>query len=195
MMFLEHADFEHACAEAGITALERDGDGYADPGTQATYQVWLSAAKPLGAAGATPVVWATRRANKVHGLSYTRPPGPGSSGWDLKARQGWQAPMPLFVNVPAVSPVAMAMLMERLRQQEGEGYSADWDQQYARNELVRAAGCYVFQAAGIQAIAFQRFWPWPAHPMKRCDATESINKAVALLIADRERQHGKGTQS
>jgi len=194
MMFLERADFEHACAEAGITALERAGDGYVDPGTQATYQVWLSAAKPLGDAGATPVIWATRRANKPHGLSYTRPPGPGSTGWDEKARKGWQPPMPLFLNVPAVSPVAMAMVMERLRQQEGEGYSQDWDQQYTGGELIRAAGCYVFQAAGIQPFAYQRFWPWPAHPMKRCDASESINKAVALLIADRERHHAQGSQ-
>lgn len=187
MMFLERADFEHACGLAGITDLERAGDDYANPATQATYQVWLSAAQPMGVAGAIPVAWVTRRANKAHGISYTRPPGPGSSGWDVKVRQGWQAPMPLFVNVPSASPIAMAMVMERLRQQAAEGFNLDWDQQYTKAELVRAAGCYVFQAAGIQSIAFQRFWPWPNSPMKRCDATESITKAVALLIADRER--------
>lgn len=190
MMFLERGDFEHACTQAGITDLERDGDGYSNPGTQATYQVWLSAAKPLGDAGAQPVVWANRRANRVHSLAYSRPVGPGSDGWAAKARQGWQPPMPLFVNVPGASPIAMAMVMERQRQQAMEGFTLDWDQQYLNSELVRAAGCYVFQAAGIQAIAFQRFWPWPNHPMKRCDANESITKAVALLIADRER-HGR----
>lgn len=191
MIFLDRADFEHACTQAGITDLERAGDDYANPATQATYQVWLSVARPLGEAGDAPVVWANRRANKIHALSYTRPPGPGTDGWEAKVRQGWQAPMPLFVNVPAASPIAQAMVMERLRQQTLEGYSLDWDQQYQRAELVRAAGCYVFQAAGIQAIAFQRFWPWPNSPMKRCDASESITKAVALLIADRERHQGQ----
>lgn len=189
-MFLERADFEHQCGLAGITDLEHAGDGYANPATQATYQVWQSAACPLGDAGAAPIAWVTRRANKPHGISYTRPPGPGSDGWDVKVRQGWQAPMPLFVNVPGASPTAMAMVMERLRQQTAEGFNLDWDQQYMRAELVRAAGCYVLQAAGIQAIAFQRWWPWPNSPIKRCDANESITKAVALLIADRERHQG-----
>jgi hypothetical protein len=187
MMFLTRADFEHACAQAGITDLERAGDDYSNPATQATYQVWMSVAQPLGEAGAKPIAWVTRRANKPHGISYTRPAGPGSDGWDVKVRQGWQAPMALFVNVPGASPTAMAMVMERLRQQAVEGYSLDWDQQYTRGELIKAAGCYVFQAAGIQSIAFQRFWPWPNSPMKRCNATEAITKAVALLIADRER--------
>jgi hypothetical protein len=190
MMFLERADFEHACAGAGINDLEREGDGYANPATQATYQVWLSAAKPLGDAGAKPVAWATRRANRVHGICHTRPPGPGADDWALKMRQGWQAPMALFVNVPAASPTAMAMVMERQRQLTMEGYGLDWDQQYQHNELIRAAACYVLQAAGIQSIMFKRVWPWPNAPLKRCDAAESITKAVALLIADRERHQG-----
>lgn len=192
MMFLERADFEHSCQQAGITDLERDGDRYCNPLTQATYQVWLSVAKPLGDAGITPIVWATRRANKPHSVVYSRPAGPGSPDWEAKVRQGWQAPMPLFANVPGASPTAMAMVMERQRQQAMEGFSLDWDMQYTNNELIRAAGCYVFQAAGVQAFAFQRFWPWPNSPMKRCDATESITKAVALLIADRERHQGAG---
>ncbi|MBD8671598.1 hypothetical protein [Pseudomonas lurida] len=187
-LFLQRPDFEQACADAGITDLARDGEGYANPATQATYLVWLSVARPTTGRDSVPIGWVTRRGGRVHSFSYTRPAGPGSSGWAVKQRQGWNAPMPVYPNVPSASTSAMAVIMENLRQLEEKGYSLERDRAYTSCELERAAACYAFQAAGLQPFPFARFWPWPHHPMKKCNATEALTKAGALVLAAMERK-------
>lgn len=187
-LFLERPDFELACADAGITDLVHDGEGYRNPVTQATYQVWLSAARPATGRDSVPIGWVTRRGGRAHAFSYTRPAGPGSPGWEAKQRQGWGSPMPVWANVPSLSTSGMAMVLERQRQQLVKGYIPERDESYTQGELERAAACYAFQAAGLQPFPYMRFWPWPHHAMKACDATESLTRAGALFLAAMDRK-------
>jgi hypothetical protein len=178
--FLTRDDFEHACLQTGFTDLTRDGDGYYDGHTQATYQVWLLATgahhdqKPVG--------WVSVRHNKIQTFGYTRPQGPGSHGWDRRAAQGWGFPLPVFATVPALSKSAITVVMERLRQQQAEGYTAEWDAQFSKCELEHAAACYALQAAGHSDLTFNRFWPWD-NPIKRRPGEESLAIAGALILA------------
>lgn len=178
--FLTREDFEHACSQNGFKDLSRDGDGYYDGHTHATYQVWLMATgahhdqKPVG--------WVSVRHNKLQTFGYTRPQGPGSNGWERRAAQGWGFPLPVFATVPALSKSATTVVMERLRQQQAEGYTPEWDAQYARCELERAAACYALQAAGATELGFNRYWPWD-NPIKRRDPETSLVTAGALILA------------
>lgn len=182
-LFLIRADFEYASREAGITDFERDGEGYANPATQATYQVWLSVAAPVSH---KPVGWAVIRGGNVRGIVPTRPTGPESPDWPRQRAQGWEPARPVYIGVPGVSPVVMAVIEEHQRQRLEEGYTISTDQQYMRGELARGAACYALQAAGVYPMRYAGFWPFNTK-MKACPPAEALTKAVALLLAEAER--------
>lgn len=183
-IFLSRADFEYASREAGIEDFTRDGEGYANTATQATYRVWLSAAQPVGH---TPLSWAVMRGGKVLGIVPTRPTGPESPDWPRKRAQGWETARPVYIGPPGVSHEVMAVIEEHQRQRLEEGYSIQGDvEQYHRGELLRAAACYALQAAGVYPMRYAGFWPFKSK-MKTCLADESRTKAVALMLAELER--------
>jgi len=177
-LFLNRADFEHAAGKAGITDLATDGEAYVNAGTQSAYLVWLSVALP---AGATPVPdgWISRRNGRRAALLPHRPPGPGSSSWELSKKRGWDAPLPVFANAPGASPATIDVVLERQRQQLEEGYDAAHDGQYTGSQLARAAACYALKSAGLAIM----YWPWPNAPIKDCGRRESLIKAGALILA------------
>lgn len=178
--FLTREDFEHACARAGIFDIERAGDGYLNPHTQATYLVWV-----MGTGvdqDAQPVGWVSRRNGKVVAFDYRRPRGPGSANWAQLAAKGWDFPLPVFPTVPALPKSAFTVVMERLRQLQQEGYTSFWDSQYTEHQLERAAACYALQAAGNTDLSFNRFWPWD-NPIKRKSPEDSLVVAGALILA------------
>jgi hypothetical protein len=185
-LFLNNAHFEHACREAGITDLERDGDGYANPATQATYKVWSSVAVPMAGHSSTPLGWAAIRGGKVQGIVSTRPTGPESPDWPRMRTQGWEPARPVFLGVPSVSPVVMDVLLELQRQRQEEGYTVEKDQEYESGQLMRGAACYALQAAGVYPMRYAGFWPFKSK-IKTCPAPESAIKSVAMMLADMER--------
>lgn len=178
--FLTTADFEHACRRAGFTDLSRDDNGYTNAHTQATYQVWLMG---TGADHADKAIgWVSRRNGRVQSFGFARPQGPGSHGWEHRAAQGWDFPLPVYATVPALSKSALSVVMERLRQQQAEGFTQEWDAQYTECQLERAAACYALQASGATELGFNRYWPWD-EPIKRHNAEHSLVVAGALILA------------
>jgi len=187
MIFLNRADFEYAAKEAGITDLEHAGEHYANPHTQAAFLVWMSVAFPRTSTGVSPLAWVNRRNGKAVGLSMTRPSGPESAGWAKRRAQGWEPSMPMFANVPGVSPEVMAVVLEHQRQRQEEGYSIQSDlAQYRGGELARSAACYAMQAGGMYPLRWANFWPFNSK-MKSCPPTESLIKAGALIFSELER--------
>lgn len=187
MIFLNRADFEYAAKEAGITDLEHAGEHYANPHTQAAFLIWMSVAFPRTSTGVNPLSWVNRRNGKAVGLSMTRPSGPESDGWAKRRAQGWEPSMPMFANVPGVSPEVMAVVLEHQRQRQEEGYSIQSDlEQYHGGELARAAACYAMQAGGVYPMRYVSFWPFKSK-MKSCPPVESLIKAGALIFSELER--------
>ena len=192
MIFLNRADFEYAAKEAGITDLEHAGEHYANAHTQAAFLVWMSVAFPRTSTGVSPLAWVNRRNGKAVGLSMTRPSGPESAGWAKRRAQGWEPSMPMFANVPGVSPEVMSVLLELQRQRQEEGYSIEGDvEHYKSGELARAAACYAMQAAGVYPMRYSSFWPFKSK-MKTCLPAESLTKAAALIFAEVERSKAQG---
>lgn len=180
-MFLTRTNFELAAAGAGIVDLEHDGEQYLSQATQAAYLVWLSVARPSTGLEHQPSGWIRRRKGRQVALQPHRPTGPDAPNWSTWVAKGWDVPMPVYANVPSISPAELAVLMERRRQRHVEGYSLEHDRQYLNGELARAAASYAIQAAGQPTMFWP--WPWPDNPIKACRARESLVKAGALIVA------------
>jgi hypothetical protein len=91
---------------------------------------------------------------------------------------------------------------ERVRQATVEGCTAEHDDRYCDNELVRAAnnyiGAVVFRQNGCDPVVqgpvgvggvFTGWWewPWPRHWWKPTDRRRDLVKAGALILAEIER--------
>lgn len=186
-VFLTRADFEYAAHQAGITDLEQIGEIYANPHTQAAYTVWKSVAFPFGERGEPPLAWVNRRGGKAVGIVLQRPTGSESPSWPKRRALGYEPAMPLYVNVPGVSPEVMAALNEHKRQREEEGYTVASDlAQYHDGELARGAACYAMQAGGMYPMRYASIWPFNSK-QKVCKPVESLTKAAAMLFAELER--------
>lgn len=186
-IFLNRGDFEYAAAQAGITNLERDGDRYVDANTDMAYTVWLGVAMPLGPATPRPLAWVNIRCGKAVGLVMQRPSGPESDQWPKRRAQGWSPSMPMYPNVPAVSPAVLAAVQEFQRQRQEERYSVESDvEQYRGGELARAAACYAMQAGGVYPMRYTSFWPFKSK-IKTCPPAEALVKAGALIFAEIDR--------
>lgn len=193
-IFLQRADFEASATQAGITDLVRAGEGYANPNTDMAYAVWMSVAFPLGDKAAPPLAWVNIRGGKAVGLSPSRPTGPESPGWERRRAQGWQPSMPVYANVPGVSPEVLEAIRELQRQRQEEGYSIESDvEQYRSGELPKAAACYAMQAAGVYPMRYASFWPFKSK-IKTCQPLEALTKAAALILAEVERVKAQSTQ-
>jgi hypothetical protein len=92
------------------------------------------------------------------------------------------APSP--ARYSAATPAALAVLGERQRQQQEEGWSAAHDDAYRGEELRWAAVCYALYMTQQNPPAF---WPWPPEWWKPRDRRANLVRAAALLIAEIER--------
>lgn len=81
-------------------------------------------------------------------------------------------------------PAARDVLVERRRQVESEGMSAEGDDRYHAAELPRAAAAYILSGANDEAPAI---WPWPDLAWKPRDARSNYVRAAALILAEIER--------
>lgn len=96
-----------------------------------------------------------------------------------------------------VSPFALAVLAERRRQQEIEGWTAGHDDAHAPGELARAGVCYALSAeewarwpemtAYRPPMLRSTHWPWRAEDWKPTGVRRDLVKATALLLAEGER--------
>ena len=83
---------------------------------------------------------------------------------------------------------AEALIQERRRQVEKEGWTPEHDDEHRRGELACAAACYA-EAAGRRhpkALPLTA-WPWDIGFWKPSTPTRMLEKAGALILAELER--------
>jgi hypothetical protein len=78
------------------------------------------------------------------------------------------------------SDAAMDVVVERLRQIAGEGFSAAHDDAHQHGKLAQAATCYAIGGS-------DRHWPFDKSWFKRSTYRRDLVKAAALIIAEIER--------
>lgn len=98
-----------------------------------------------------------------------------------------------------LSPFMQAVVAERLRQIEGEGWSPEHDDQHPPGELARAGGCYADRAGlpGRTLSDIPDRWPWAYDWWKPAGFRRDLVRAGALILAegekfDRNRKGAKG---
>lgn len=100
----------------------------------------------------------------------------------------------LHVRRP-LSPFAQAVIAERFRQQEVEGWDVKHDDAHEDGELARAGAAYAINARshlvdtkgkGIFTLVAQ-VWPWSPRWWKPTEFRRDLVKAGALIIAEGEK--------
>ncbi len=96
-----------------------------------------------------------------------------------------------------LSPFMQAVIAERFRQIEQEGWSLDHDDSHAQGELTLAGAAYAKQAAVHlnpppdaalgSPLGEPSWWPWERGWWKPVGFRRDLIKACALIIADGER--------
>jgi hypothetical protein len=88
-----------------------------------------------------------------------------------------------------LSPFMAAVIAERFRQVEGEGWSTDHDDQHASGELARAGGCYADRAGlpGRTVSDIPDRWPWSRDWWKPAGFRRDLVRSAALIIAEGEK--------
>jgi hypothetical protein len=95
-----------------------------------------------------------------------------------------------------LSPFLQAVVAERFRQIEGEGWSLEHDDGHIDGELARAGACYARNAGRPLSTDRPIDWPWRSDWWKPAGFRRDLVKACALIIAegekfDRARKRGK----
>jgi hypothetical protein len=93
-----------------------------------------------------------------------------------------------------MSPAMVAVIAERRRQIDVEGFDADHDDKYSAGELATAAACYALYrgANGYYRRSMREsnpppYWSWPLSWWKPRDFRRDLVRAAALIMADIER--------
>jgi hypothetical protein len=105
----------------------------------------------------------------------------------------------LHIRVP-MSPAAHAVIEERFRQQDKEGWSVEHDdEEHEPGDLAIAGAAYARMASwhltqrAFDAVNFNRrltmpdWWPWAALWWKPTDFRRDLIKAAALILAEIEK--------
>lgn len=85
-----------------------------------------------------------------------------------------------------LSPFMQAAIAERFRQIEGEGWSAEHDDQHALGDLATAGACYA-ESAGMEKDRVPIDWPWDDAWWKPAGFRRDLVRATALIIAEGEK--------
>jgi hypothetical protein len=88
-----------------------------------------------------------------------------------------------------MSAFAQAVIAERFRQIEAEGWSIEHDDQHPVGELAIAGGCYADRAGlpGRSASDIPARWPWAWEWWKPAGFRRDLVRAAALIIAEGEK--------
>jgi hypothetical protein len=98
------------------------------------------------------------------------------------------------IRIP-LSPGALAIIAERRRQQEVEGYLPEYDLKLHRGDMARAGAAYFLLSGAMPATALD-VWPWNKDDLKPKEFRRNIVRGCALGLAeldrmDAERKRGK----
>jgi hypothetical protein len=85
-----------------------------------------------------------------------------------------------------LSAFMRAVIAERFRQIEQEGWSTDHDDKHFRGELAQAGAAYLVHA-GTESQTAPHDWPWSHHWWKPAGYRRDLVRGVALAIAEGER--------
>lgn len=85
-----------------------------------------------------------------------------------------------------LSPFMQAVIAERFRQIEIEGWSTNHDDEHPPGCIAQAGGAYAI-AAGQQRTNPPAIWPWADEWWKPRDFRRDLVRAAALVIAEGER--------
>ncbi len=90
-----------------------------------------------------------------------------------------------------LSPFMQAVIAERFRQVDGEGYDSNHDDDHGPGELAQAGVCYVEFAQGCHGDHDRALlgvtWPWDLESYKPVGVRRDLVKGTALIIAEGER--------
>lgn len=86
-----------------------------------------------------------------------------------------------------LSAAMTAVIAERFRQIEVEGWSAEHDDAHEPGELARAGGCYALHPGFSLDHEPPAEWPWDGQWWKPTDYRRSLVKGAALILAEIER--------
>jgi hypothetical protein len=96
-----------------------------------------------------------------------------------------------------LSPFMQAVVAERFRQVEMEGFSTEHDDKHARGVLASAGAVYALNGRvahvddpggrGATSVGPMAFWPWDSEWWKPQDHRRNLVKAAALILAEGER--------
>ncbi len=91
----------------------------------------------------------------------------------------------LHIRTP-MSPAMLAVIAERRRQIEAEGWTPEHDDTHATGELARAGGAYARKAGTMMSVPPNE-WPWAADWWKPQGFRRDLVRAGALIVAEIER--------
>lgn len=86
-----------------------------------------------------------------------------------------------------LSPFIQAIIAERFRQIEGEGWDFAHDDAHRSGELAQAGAAYAVAAATQSLLVPPKFWPWSQEWWKPQDFRRDLVRAGALIIAEGEK--------
>jgi hypothetical protein len=86
-----------------------------------------------------------------------------------------------------LSPAMHAVIAERFRQIEGEGFGHTHDDAHAAGELARAGACYLAIAGRGEVSDPPRLWPWADQWWNPKDTRRDLVRGLALALAELER--------
>jgi len=88
-----------------------------------------------------------------------------------------------------LSPAMNAVISERVRQIEAEGWSLLHDDGHLPGDLALAGGCYAISHTGMggQTCPQPSMWPWARQWWKPRDFRRDLVRAAALIIAEIEK--------
>ena len=90
-----------------------------------------------------------------------------------------------------ISPFMAAVMAERQRQIEAEGWSHEHDDAHARGVLARAGAAYAFNISASSLVTIPylppAFWPWNEAWWKPVGFRRDLVKAGALIVAEGEK--------
>lgn len=95
-----------------------------------------------------------------------------------------------------LSPFAQAVIAERFRQVEAEGWSHDHDDNHRRRQLASAGAAYALHA-GTASTTTPHEWPWCGEWWKPGGFRRDLVRAAALIVAEGEkfdRERAKGSR-
>ena len=85
-----------------------------------------------------------------------------------------------------MSPGMIAIMAERRRQTETEGWTAEHDLEHARGELARAGAAYLL-IAGERPTQASNAWPWHRDDLKAKEFRRNVVRGAACALAELDR--------